>query len=189
MFSWITGPHKLQHKLRNDYIRICPAVVCITTHFQAVIIHLLCATSRPSSVSNLHYAQALPRTETAAARNGNTGVSLNNVTAAERALPLAGPQRASGGPQLENIYSRATGRQKAAVEQKMFLKEDGKQGEQHPALLDGVSLAESTSSDETDWNTQALIKLQTRGLETRAEGDEFEVARRHFTYSFRYCQW
>ncbi len=163
--------------------------MCITTHFQAVIIHLLCATSRPTSVSNLHYVQALPGTETAAAHNGNTGVSLNNVTAAERALPLAGPQRASRGPQLENIYARATRRQKAAVEQKMCLKEDRKQGEQHPALLDGVSGAESTSSDEIVWNAQALIKLQTRGLETRDEGDEFKVARRHFTYSFRYGQW
>lgn len=128
MFSWITGPHKLQYILRNDYIRICPAVVCITTHFQAVIIHLLCSTSRPTSVSNLYYAQALPGMETAAARNRNTGVSLNNVTAAERALPLAGPQRTSGGPQLEKIHSRATRRQKAAVEPKMCLKEDGKQG-------------------------------------------------------------
>lgn len=59
-------------------------------------IHLLCDTNRPSSVSNLHYAQALPGPETTAACNGCQSKKCHCSSGS----PLAGPQQASGGPQL-----------------------------------------------------------------------------------------
>lgn len=166
--SWIVGLHKHQHKLRNAYIRNCPAVMCITTQFHAVIIHLLCDTNRPNSVSNLHYVQALPGLETTAARNGCQSEQC----------------------QLERISISWT-----AAGQHILKRNEKKSGN----VFEGERKTRTATSSVIGWCQHFIwwdrlkcadsSNFKTRGFETGAEGDEFEAAWCHFTYSFRYCQW
>lgn len=156
MFSWITWPHKLQNKLCNDYIRICPAV------FPAVIIHLMCDTSTPTSVSNLHYAQALQGKETTAAHNGRRGCQSEQCychrLSASISRTAARLRGTTAGEETFKSCEKTT--ESCCWTENVF--EGG--WRTRTATLDGVSVAESTSSDEMDWNMRALIKLQTRGL-------------------------
>lgn len=141
VFSWIVGLHRHQHKLHKWLHKELSSSYVHYHTVHAVIIHLLCDTNRPNSVSNLHYVHALPGPETTVARNGCQSEQCHGLSGSL----LDG----------QHILKRNE-RQKASVEQKMCLKENEKQEQQHPVLLDGVDTAESTSSDEIDWNVRTL---------------------------------